>query len=466
MKNSPISSDSNKVPKVISYLLLFSTLASMALVQIFNSNLLLQSYFGNFERIALASVSFMPVLAALYCVRFIDKPWLGTFIPILAGLGVILSYSSTLEMREFFSRLYGIYLVQVGLADWLFIPNFIGCQDSSGCDPLGRVPGYGLSWKAFVFLSNETLSVYVLAIAAVYVIFEVGRFANNIDLPFLNLAILLSPSFLFALERGNSDILLFAFVLLGTRLMGKYRSLDFPVALFLSTLKPFFFGYIFRLMPRKRYVLATLPLFFLCYFWSMSSNFQLIKSVRVSTLYPPLNQIGAEQLPSFLIQFVLSGLTKKNLNWNGGIEIFYVSLIAGLVLTILMGLLTLRYFKVNELFNDISELPPRQRQLTWISMGVFIIVFLSGSQVSYKTWMVFPLFFLLLKSTIKKGSQYGKLNLIFVSLIACGCLGINVWVLRTTGTLLLAGTCIALFLRYYFPTVMSVGFFKRSNQKT
>ena len=463
MKKTIEFGDSDRIPIRITNFLLYSITLSVAFIFIFNGNLLVKSYFGTFEEVIFASVSFIPVITSLYIAKLYKKPLPVGLFAGFAGVGIILSYLSSLEMRELFSRLYGIYLVQVGLADWLFIPNFVGCQDPSGCDPLGRVPGYGLTWKVLLFLSNETFSVFVLAVAALYVIIEVGRFSNILGFPFLQLTILVSPSFLFAIERGNSDILLFALIILGTRLSGKYRGLDLSMAFILTTLKPFFFGYIFKQMPSKRILMMSIPIFFTCYFWSMNSSLQLIKSVRVSTLYPPFNQIGAEQLPSFLIQFLLTGMKKQNLPWDSGIEIFYVSLIAGLFLTILIGLITLRYFDVNDLLFEISKLPSRYSRLTWVSMGVYLLVFLSGSQVSYKSWMVFPLMFISLKSAIKNGKSYGKMNLIFVSLLIFGCLGINFWLLRTMGTLFLAGLCLALFSCHYFPTLKTKAIFQRSS---
>jgi hypothetical protein len=450
----------SEMPNPGAYLRFLSFLKSFLLLFIFlgvflkfllEDQKIVNAYLEDYDSLFFAILSFSPVLLILF-IRIeklrLTRSWI---IPTLATFGVIVSYISNLELRAIFSKLYGIYLMPLGLGDWVFIPNFIRCEESSGCDPLNRIAGYGLSWKVFYPLSNEFLSVLILAVAVFYIVYEVGRFAFFLELPLLQVMLFLSPSFLFALERGNADLFLFALILFGIRFIKKLPAIDIVYAVFLTTLKPFFVGYIFKRMPKKRVLIFSIPLLGFAYFWSMNLDANLIKSMRMSTIYPPQNQIGADQIPSIFLQQFISIVNKTNATWSGSLEMFYPSLVLGILLLLFVVLILLRNFPTKSVVEQINQLPEKFRQLTWVTMGIFLIVFLSGSQVSYKSWMAYPLLFLCISILRTSIILKDRISICVVVFLTFGCLGINLWTLRNIGTLALAGLCLACMIQFYFP---------------
>jgi hypothetical protein len=412
---------------------------------------LVSAYFENNDSLFFASMSFIPVLGILLIGFEGQRFFRPAIVAVIASFGVVISYLSTYEMRVTFSKLYGISPMPIGLGDWMFIPSFINCEDASGCDPLNRIAAYGSSWKFLFPLANEFLSVLILAAAVFYIMYEVGRFAFYLKLPFLQVMLFLSPSFLFSLERGNSDLFLFALILLGIRFISKFPYIDIVYGIFLSTFKPFFIGYIFKRMPRKRVLFLSIPIFIFFYLWSMKLDATLIRSVRSALLYPPVYQIGVDQIPSYFLQQYLSIKNNANAAWNGSLELFYPSLVLGGLSLLFVTLLLLRYFPTKSVVEEINSLPERFAQLTWVTMAVFLIVFLSGSQVSYKSWMAYPIIFVYIKMVITSSVLKDRLPTSIGALLVFGGLGINIWTLRNLGAFVLAALCLACFVQAYFP---------------
>jgi hypothetical protein len=438
-------------PSPVFIIFSFFVFFGILLKNVIKDQQILNAYFESTDSIFFASITFIPVLAILligYQSQSFVRP---SIMAGLASLGVLVSYFSSSEIRATFSKLYGIYIMPIGLGDWMFIPSYIRCDDASGCDPLNRVAGYGSSWKILYPLSNELLSVFVLAVVVFYIMYEVGKFAIHLKLPFLQVLLFFSPSFLFAVERGNADLFIFGLLLLGIRIIRKFPFLDLIYAIFLSTFKPFFIGYILKRMPSIKMLFFITPIFGLAYFWSMNLDMNLIRSMRIATLYSPSNQIGADQLPSYFLQQFVSIKNNTNSPWDGSLQYFYVSLLIGIFILFLVTFILLKYFSVRSLVEQINSLPEKFEELTWVTMGIFLIVFLSGSQVSYKSWMAYPILFVCLKMAIDRDSSETIFSSFIAALLVFGCLGVNLWVLRNLGTLVLAALCLASFAQFYLP---------------
>ena len=299
-------------------------------------------------------------------------------------------------------------------------------------------------------LGSEVFSVLVLSGSVFYTLFELSRLSNHLNFPSLVLLILVSPSLIFSIERGNSDIFLYALVLLGLHVKSKSHIFSLVFTSFLVSMKPFFIAFIFRNQPKKMILFLSSIIFIAVYLLSMDSRLSDIKKARLSTLYPPASQIGAEQIPSFFIQFYSNHLQKVDLPWDGGVKLYYFSLGIGVLLTFLISLVFVRNHFLVELSSGVSQLNEYFKNVVLVSAGIFLVSYLSGSQVSYKSWMASPVIFLMIRQLTLQSKQKNLRIVLFYSLVILGCFGVSIWILRSLGTFMLSVVCTCIFLNIYF----------------
>jgi hypothetical protein len=146
-------------------------------------------------------------------------------------------------------------------------------------------------------------------------------------------------------------------------------------------MKPFFFAFILKNLPKK-VVLIPASIFLVgIYLASMAGGLSDIKKARLSTLYPPASQIGAEQIPSFLIQFYLNHHHKANLPWDGGIGLYYLSLGIGITLLLLSLLMVARHNFSNQLSSATAQLADYPKNVVLVSAGIFLFWIASYLQI-------------------------------------------------------------------------------------
>jgi hypothetical protein len=435
----------------ILFLLAVTYMLQMIFVKNTSQSNLVPFYFESATVYSFAVLSYVPVIL-IFCAGLNFQNFrVRITISVLGALAIVFSYLSNDVIRGFISNFYGFVPMPVGLADWVIIPNYVDCEDSSGCDPFGRFHGYGLGWKLLVPLGSDGFSVVVLSATLFYILFELSRLSAHLDLPSLVLPLLISPSMIFSIERGNSDIFLYALVLMGLHVKSKSQIFNIVFTSFLVSMKPFFFAFILKNLPKK-VVLIPASIFLVgIYLASMAGGLSDIKKARLSTLYPPASQIGAEQIPSFLIQFYLNHHHKANLPWDGGIGLYYLSLGIGITLLLLSLLMVARHNFSNQLSSATAQLADYPKNVVLVSAGIFLLSYISGSQVTYKSWMAFPIVLLIIKQLIFNGSKNSYILIFICTLAIIGCFGINIWVLRSAGTFLLAAICLGVLWLEYFP---------------
>jgi hypothetical protein len=345
------------------------------------------------------------------------------------------------DKRSALSKVFGFPATSSGLMDWLAIPALIRCSDGTGCDPFQRVGGYGYGFKLFFFLSQDKIANIFGSLSFGFLCFAILHFSEKILNVNLGFAIILSPSFIFSLERGNSDLFVasFIFLLLMYTRANKYR--DSIFALYLVTLKPFFFAYVFRLRDDSNLKYFLLPPALLLYIASMRFDLNLIRESRIATLYYPSTQFGVDQIPNFFLHFYEGFRTKKIIEWNES-PIYLASLMFGLIALVIVWLIF--RIQINLLLNSyLSDREENETATIKIFTAIFLIAYLSGSQVSYKTWFAFPILaFILSIKNVDTKKHTPAYFLGAISLLAT--LGMNIWWVRNTGAFFLAivGLCV------------------------
>jgi hypothetical protein len=435
----------------ILFLFGFTYISQVIFVKNTSQSNLIPFYFESGTVYTLAVLSYVPLILIFSAgLNSLDSR-VRIMISTLGALAIVFSYFSNDVIRGLISNFYGFVPMPIGLADWVIIPNYVDCEDSGGCDPFGRFHGYGLGWKLLVPLGSEVFSVLVLSATLFYILFELSRLSTHLNLPSLVLALVISPSMIFSIERGNSDIFLYALVLLGLRVKNKSQIFNLVFASLLVSMKPFFITFILKNLPKKLVIIPASIFLVGIYVASMDGGLSDIKKARLSTLYPPASQIGAEQIPSFFIQFYLNHYQKTNLPWNGGIEVYYLSLGIGVALLLLSLLVVVRKKFLYQLSSALDQLTDYHKNIVLVSAGVFLVSYISGSQVTYKSWMAFPIILLIIKQLIFNSGKNSYTLLLFCTLAIIGCFGINIWALRSVGTFLLAAICLGVLWYAYFP---------------
>jgi hypothetical protein len=424
-------------------------LGKLFATQDFNSNLI-SAYFESPKTIAWSIATVAPsVILGLITLTFTAKRshkiWI--MVPLLSGLFVLFSNFSSNKLRRILAELYGIPFMPKGLGDWAAIPSLVSCRDQSGCDPFDRFQSYGNAWKVLIPLGIKDLSILFLVTATVYIFFEFSILAMRSRVALLPLALLLSPTFIFVFERGNADIFLYALALLGIRTIGNHKIYNSLLAIFLTSLKPFFLGYVV-VTNRKFYKsLFLIPLCLLGYFASMNFNFTWIRQARSVNIFPPNLAFGADQIPAAVYQYLFNIVNTENSGWQPmPSKILWFSSMTVLFLAA-FSILTRKNELLSNLHREISELSEHSKRIVYASMAIFCSTYISGSQVTYKTWFAAP-FAIILVSYFRHSGKEMKWSLnILIPLVLFATFGVNLWVVRNIGCFFLATLCFSILFR-------------------
>ncbi len=360
----------------------------------------------------------------------------------------LISYNFTTGGRAIFSQLNGFAAMPTGLADWWTIPDLVGCKISTDCDRLGRPPIYGHGWKLLAPLANDRVSLILGAAMAGYVCYSVGKLAQSFNVPNVAIMFYISPSLIFSLERGQSDIFVVGLIFLFLNYQKSGKILNAVVAMFFVTLKPFFVVAFLKNRPPIRRVFYLTPLFIICYLLSINFNLSNVKYARLATIYPPKYQMGIDQIPSLFFQMSDPKYLINAINWKG-VDSYKLSLIAGLLIFMVVSMISVRIYSKKINFLRLDQLSKFQENCLTVFAALYLIVYLSGSQVAYKSWVVIPVIIFTLSRFLNLEQHAEPNKIIFLTLIMFGGFAVDIWILRSIGGFLLGVYC-AMLLAYFY----------------
>lgn len=423
----------------------------------FENTKVLVFFFESKSYYLLSVITLVPLLFATVTI-FNPTSESSKYLPIIgSGFGVLIWFSSYYfpqDVRNIFSQFYLIPAMPNGLGDWWAVPDLIRCRDSSGCDRLGRGDGYGHGWKILIFLENNQVALVLGAITAGITCYFIGRLALNFNLPMASLLIYLSPSLLFSLERGQSDLFLVGTVclLLSMNWLRKSFLFSFSVAALLVSMKVFFVGYLLRGIPRMWKLLIAAPFLFFVFYWSYGFSYARINFARMSTLYPPNLVFGSDQFPAFFKQIRNKFYSDNASGWLGGVE-YHSSLKLGVFS--LMSMVIFYYWRNQIKVTKFVESIPSPILMDFVNVfsAFYLISYLSGSQVNYKCFLGFPVVFAILNFINNSKSKKNFILYFWAAFCILGVSGLNIWLLRTVGTFCLAATCGLVLLHNFLPKI-------------
>jgi hypothetical protein len=358
-------------------------------------------------------------------------------------------YFTNDSQRQMAASFYRYTYISPHLADWAFIPSFISCKDTSGCDPFGRFPAYGQAWKILLPLSNLNLSIFILAITTSFFCFQLYKLANKWQQPFVATALIISPSFVFSLDRGNSDLFLAGMIMLSLIFTKSSNLSNLLIASFLGSLKLFFAAFIFREKLRKLHVILFLPIIVVSIFWSYGFSLERIRQSRILTLYSPYVEFGVDQLPSFFVQQI----SNQSKEWSADYYFFQKSLVIGLLMFLCVAaFIAVRQLRFHIQPFDLSSkfANTEDKSVLLVFSALYLFSYLSGSQVWYKTWFAFPILFLIVHK-YQEGTIGIKFYIVLMDVVmVISVLGISVWSLRTVGNFLVALYALSYIVEFWF----------------
>jgi hypothetical protein len=412
---------------------------------------LLTNFFEDKTEFMLAVTAYIPVIVLIAMLTMASRKnfKIVSVLGFIYGAGFwFMSYNFTVGARAIFSQFSGFAAMPSGLADWWTIPDLVACKLPTDCDRLGRPPIYGHGWKLLVPLANDRVALILGGLMAGFVCYSIGKFSHGLKVPAAALMVFLSPSMIFSLERGQSDIFVVGLILIFLSIKKVNSVVQVLVTMFLVSLKPFYVVAYLRSKPKISRILLFAPLFLLTYLVSMNFKFAEIKYARVATVYPPKYQIGVDQIPSMAIQLFDKKFQVDPLVWKGA-ESFKYSLIAGLILFALVYFSSIKYSlrHLNVLSLDSLELS--ERNIVLVFSSLYLLVYLSGSQVAYKAWVVFPVLILSLSRFLQLKERANPAVIVFLSLILFGGFAIDIWALRAIGGFVLAVYCAQIVSYFY-----------------
>jgi hypothetical protein len=360
----------------------------------------------------------------------------------------LISYNFTTGGRAIFSQLNGFSAMPTGLADWWTIPDLVDCKIPTDCDRLGRPPIYGHGWKLLLPLANDRISLVLGAAMAGFVCYSIGKLAHNFGVPIVAIMFYLSPSLIFSLERGQSDIFVVGLIFIFLNYQKSGKTLNAIVAMFLVTLKPFFVVAFLKNRPSFSKIFILAPIFIMCYLFSIGFNLSNVKYARLATIYPPEYQIGIDQIPSLIIQIIDPKYQINPTIWKG-IDSYKLSLIVGITLFMVISAIAIRKYAMRINFLKLSQLSKFQENNLLVFSALYLIVYLSGSQVAYKSWVVVPIIIFTLSRFLDLDQPAEPSKIIFLTLIMFGGFAIDIWILRSIGGFLVAVYCVMIVAYFY-----------------
>jgi hypothetical protein len=426
-----------------------------------SKKILLANFFGDSTVFTLALVAFIP---CIFGILFLSRTWAfggSIYYPRFCALyGVFfwfLSYGQTAGSRAIFSQANGFAAMPSGLADWWTIPNLIRCKNASGCDPLGRLQIYGHGWKLLFFLGNDRVALALGAMSAGYVCFSLAKFSQNIGLPTSSLLVLLSPSLYFIFDRGNSTLFIVACIFFIIKHVRKSPLATFLISALLVSLKPFFAPFMLKDRPKLIWIVVSSPIILLSYLWSMKFDFHMINISRTAILYPPNYEIGVDQIPSIFVQYFQKKFMISPSDWHGS-QSFKTSMVIGLLTFLIVLILSMKLPKLNSIINmKFNYNGDYVSNIVLIFSAIYLLTYLSGSQCYYNSWISFPIVAIMLHHYFGNEAKVSISSTIIMSLVLFGGMGINIWILRSLGSFLLADVCGVFILNSYFKTKRKTG---------
>jgi len=412
---------------------------------------LLSYFFEDNSEFILAVTVYLPILLLLATLTTSSKQGHLTIGALGFLFGVaswFISYNFTSSARTIFSQLNGFYPMSTGLGDWWSIPDIVGCRDNTGCARSGGTNGYGIGWRILSPLANDKIALILGGVMAGYVCYGIAKYAYQMNIQSASLMVFLSPSMIFSLERGQSDIFLVGLIFIFLSFKKVNAVTSALVTMALLAMKPFFVVAFLRDKPKALRILLLAPIFLLTYLFSMNFSFVDIQNARNSTLYWPKSQFGVDQLPSLFIQFFDKKYHVNEIYWQGATS-FRLSLVVGLIVFALVYAASLKRSlrHLNVLNLDSLELP--ERNLILIFSSLYLLMYLSGSEVAYKTWVAFPILILSLRRFLELKKRAKPSVIVFMSLILFGGFAIHIWTLRSIGTFMLAIYCAHVVTYFY-----------------
>jgi len=416
-----------------------------------DKELIYSFFFEDSTEFILAVTVYMPILLLLAVLTITQSKNYRT----IAGFGFLygvafwtISYNFTPIARLAFSRVNGFSPTPNGLSDWWFIPDLVWCRNASGCSRYGETTVYGNGWKVFSPLANDRVALILGGLMAGYVCYSIGKFSHRMKIPAATLMVFLCPSMVFSLERGQSDIFLIGLIFIFLSFKRVNSAIRVLVAILLLAMKPFFVVVFLRDRPKFLRILFLTPLFLLAYLWSMNFSFAQIRQARDFTFSFPKSTIGIDQLPSLVIQLIGKKFHINETVWQGAAS-FNLALIIGLMLFTVTYLSTLKYSFLHLQALKLDSIGVWERNVILIFASLYLLIYLSGSEVTYKAWVAFPVLILSLRRFIEMKERAKPSLLIFMSFILFGGFAIDIWSLRSIGTFVLAIYCAQIVTYFY-----------------
>jgi hypothetical protein len=255
----------------------------------------------------------------------------------------------------------------------------------------------------------------------------------------LMILLAISPSWIFILERGNSTLIVMSLVVLVGGLSLKTELSKALSYLLLGAMKPFFFGALLGIKNLKTFMFSGFLSIFV-YLASLNFDFSTIKESRIATIYYPSSQIGVDQLPAFIIQMITARINQEVQPWDGS-SIFIVSQLLGLACLIITICLLIKC--APQLVRRTIRSANSLSDLSISCTGIYLVFYLSGSQVSYSAWISFP--FLCFIATHVLTSRVKVFEIILLCYSAFATIGINNWFARSIGNQILVGFVLIAF---------------------
>jgi hypothetical protein len=102
----------------------------------------------------------------------------------------------------------------------------------------------------------------------------------------------------------------------------------------------------------------------------------------------------------------------------------------------------------------LETLDMSDQNIVLVFSSLYLLVFLSGSQVAYKAWVVFPVLFLSLGRFLELKEKAKPSVIVFMSLILFGGFAIDIWALRAIGGFVLAIYCAHIISYFYRDNIL------------
>jgi hypothetical protein len=283
--------------------------------------------------------------------------------------------------------------------DLIYVPAQVQCWQrgidvylQNPCDPLGRLQDYSPLWPRFSFLVNtKSFDALGLALDALFMmsLAALPRPRQRSGYILILLGIV-SPMTMFALERGNIDILMFLLALAAVVCMDRalpLRLLGYGAIMLAGMLK-FFPFVLFILLLRERPKLSLIGLVtvacgvggFTWYYLDEMAHM----AVNIPRPSPFADAFGAAQLP-IGIGFLLRSSAGTAAGWSTGIVAVFAICLLVLFIAYMIARHLSRRADLQAAFNDLTS-----RESLCLVAGATLVCgcFFSGDSIGYREIMI------------------------------------------------------------------------------